>query len=148
MFILIHMWNKLKMIERRAHVGWDFAGLGIRSFAHSLFTLSLKITHFKERPWGILSRHSLQKSYVIQSLSPLFKKEWCEWFASERITRKTGAICSKNSYFSYVFDSFPPFLCPRANRSHPSSLICSFLTSNLSNSLTLLFTKERPWPIC
>ena len=109
MFILIHMWNKLKMIERRAHVGWDFAGLGIRSFAHSLFTLSLKITHFKERPWAILSRHSLQKSYVIQSLSPLFKKEWCEWFASERITRKTGAICSKNSYFSYVFDSFPPF---------------------------------------
>ena len=130
MFILIHMWNKLKMIERRAYVGWDFAGLGICSFAHSLFTLYKRAM------------------YVIQSLSPLIKKERCEWFASEKITRKTGAICSKNSFFSYVFDSFPPFLCPRANCSHSSSLICSFLTSNLSNSLTLLFTKERPWPIC
>ena len=36
--------------------GWEFA--------HSLFALSLKIAHFKERPWAIRTHHSLQKSNV------------------------------------------------------------------------------------
>ena len=41
-----------------------------------------------------------------------------------------------------------PFLCPRANHSRRSSLICSFLKSDLSDSLPPLFTKELPWAIC
>ena len=39
--------------------GWGFALSLIRS---SLFALSLKIAHFKERLWAICSRRSLQKS--------------------------------------------------------------------------------------
>ena len=35
-----------------------FPGFGIFSFAHSLFALLLKIAHFKERPWAILSKKS------------------------------------------------------------------------------------------
>ena len=50
---------------------------------------------------------------------------------------------STNSYFLYVF----PFLYPRANPSHRSSLIRSFLKRDLSNLLTWLFTKERLWVI-
>ena len=41
-----------------------------------------------------------------------------------------------------------PFLCPRANHSHRSSLILSFLKSDLRDSLPSLFTKEQLWPIC
>ena len=61
---------------------------------------------------------------------------------------KKRAIHWQNLYLSYVFDSFPPFLFPRANRSHRSLFICSILKSDLSDSLPLLFTKEQPWAIC
>ena len=109
--------------------GWEFALSLIRSFAHSLFALSLKIAHFKEGPWAILSCRSLQKSKLLLSL---FKKEQCELFAhdsSEGLAIK-WAIRSKNSYFSYVFDSFP---------------LLFLLKSELLPSLFahLLFFKER-----
>ena len=38
-----------------------FLGLGIRSFAHLLIVVSLKIARFKEQPWAI---GSLKKSNV------------------------------------------------------------------------------------
>ena len=38
---------------------------------------------------------------------------------------------------------FPPLLCPRANCSRLSSLICSFLKSNLNDLLPSLFTKGQ-----
>ena len=37
----------------------------------------------------------------------------------------------KKFVFFVCFDSFPPFLCPRAKSSRHSSLICSLLKSNL-----------------
>ena len=49
----------------------------------------------------------------------------------------------KKTYFSYVLDSFHPFLCPRANRSHRSLLICSFLKSKGNNLFSWLLTKDR-----
>ena len=66
----------------------NMAGLGIRSFAHLLCTLSLKISHFKER-------------------IALVALERCE-----------GKIHS----FCMLFT----ILCPRANLSRRSLLICSF----------------------
>ena len=85
-----------------SHVHVCYAGFGIRSFAHSLFALSLfahllKIAYCKERPGAICSRCSLLKS---ESLSSLFKKERCEWFALD-------------SYFSYVFFTFFPLFMPK-----------------------------------
>ena len=73
---------------------------------------------------------------------------WVICLLFEWIACKNRVICFKNSYFSYVIDSFSPFLCPRANRSRRSLLICSFLKSDLSNFLPSLFTKEPPWAIC
>ena len=72
---------------------------------------------------------------------------WVICTGFEWIACKKWAIHSKNVYSLYVFDSFPPFLCPRVNRSCPSSLIFSFLKSDLSDSLLSLFTKEWPWVI-
>ena len=49
-------------------------------------------------------------------------------------------FAQKNMLFNHVFDSFSllfPFLCPRANCFHRSSLRCSFLKSDVSNSLTV-----------
>ena len=68
----------------------------------------------------------------------------------------------KKSYFSYVFLQFFPFLCQRANSSCCSWLSCYFLKSDregiaqvalnkratVSDSLLLLFTKEKHWAIC
>ena len=76
----------------------------------------------------------------------LFKKEQCEWFAhdSSEWLAKIGVNRSKNSYFSYVFDSLPPFFAQE--RSAPvalcSLLIHSFLKSDQSDSLPLLFLKK------
>ena len=39
-----------------------YTGLGIHSFAHSLFTLSLKNANFKEQPWAIHFCGSLKKN--------------------------------------------------------------------------------------
>ena len=67
---------------------------------------------------------------------------WLTRDSSESLTKKER-FARKNSYFLTVF----PFLCPRANHSRRSSLICSFLKSDLSDSLPPLFTKEWPWAI-
>ena len=57
------------------------------------------------------------------------------------------ANCSKktsNSLEKYVFFvCFSPLLCPRANRSYRSLLSCSFLKSNESDLLMLLFKKSN-----
>ena len=71
--------------------------------------------------------------------------------------QKTSNWLDKFIFF-YVFDNFSPFVCPRANSSLRSSLICSFFKEQLerlahvalykratmSDSLRLLMTKERP----
>ena len=56
----------------------------------------------KEWPWAICS---LQKR----------DKGLRSWF--EQIAHQKRAIRSKYSYFSYVFDSFPPFLYPKTKLS-------------------------------
>ena len=51
--------------------------------------------------------------------------------------------------FWYIFDSFSlifPFFMPKS-KLLPSSLSWSFLKSDRSESLSLLFTKEQPWGI-
>ena len=45
--------------------------------------------------------HCSHKGDMSELLSSLFKKEQCEWLAR--------ANSSTNSYFSHVFDNFPPF---------------------------------------
>ena len=65
--------------------------------------------------------------------------------------KKMGNSLKKISSFHHVFDSFSlffPFLCPRENCSHRSSLCRSFLNRDRSNSLSSLFTKKRPQGIC
>ena len=116
-----------------SHVHVCYAGFGIRSFAHSLFALSLfahllKIAYCKERPGAICSRCSLLKS---ESLSSLFKKERCEWFALD-------------SFFSYVFYIFHPFY---AQEGIAPVVLCSFALFKRATSLPSLFTNERLWAI-
>ena len=77
------------------------------------------------------SRHSLEKSDVSDSL---VIQANCSQKASESL---------KITYFLYVFDSFSSFLCTRENCSQRSSLIRSFLKSDLSDSLPVLSTKEQ-----
>ena len=98
------------------------------------FTLLLKISHFKEQLWAIRSCRSLQKS---KSLLLLFKKEQCEWFA-----RDASESLAKSERFTQKIDSFPPFLCPRVNRSRHSWLSCFYFKSDLSFLLSTLFTKR------
>ena len=57
-----HLFCALASRIQRTRYGCNSDAVAIRSFAHSLFTLSLKVAHFKERPWAIRSRRSLQKS--------------------------------------------------------------------------------------
>ena len=94
-----------------------------------------------------------KRATVSDSLRSLFTNKQCEQFA--HIARESLVILanhsqktrirSKFSYFSYVFYSFSPFICPRANRSHSSLLLIrSFLKSNLSDLLPSLLTKEQP----
>ena len=69
------------------------------------------------------------------------RKSQCEWF--ERIACKNERFTKKIVVFVCSFQFFP-FLWPRANRSCRSSLIRFFLKSDLSDSRSSLFTKERP----
>ena len=79
-----------RVVKFRQNPPW----LGIHSFAHSLFALLLKIAYVR----------SVQKSDVRESLLLLLK--------FEQIARKKRSMRSKNSYFSYVLDSFPSFFMP------------------------------------
>ena len=56
--------------------------------------------------------------------------------------------CSKKTYSSYVYESFPPILCPRANHCYRSSLSCSFQKRDGSDSLLSLFKKEKSRANC
>ena len=85
---------------------------------------------------------SLQKS---KSLSSLFKKR----DVSDLLINRANRL-QKNKRFSWkirilcvILTIFPPLLCPRANCSRLSSLICSFLKSNLNDLLPSLFTKDQ-----
>ena len=84
--------------------------------------------------------HEIKKWQKISWNCP-FKKEQCEWFTCDSSKPLTKFI-----FFVCVWQ-FSPFLCPRANHTRRSSLIPSFLNSNLSDSLLSLCTKERPWAI-
>ena len=77
------------------------------------FALLLKIAHFKERPWAICSHHSLKKSEFKQ------------------IAKKMSDSLKKNHIF-VCFDSFY-FL----------ALVALYKRATMSDSLLLLFTKER-----
>ena len=90
--------------------------------------------------WAICSGHSGQKSYMNDSLM----------IPANRSQKR--AIRSKKSYKHCVFlisflTVFPLFMPMR--KSLPSLLTQSlFFKSNMSDSITSLFTKERPWAIC
>ena len=88
----------------------------------------------KEWPWAIHSHRSLQKSNVSKSLSVLFKKELCEWFAcdsSELLPKTSDAL--KNSYFCMFLTVFHLFM--------PKSESLPSLFAHL------LFFFKRPWAI-
>ena len=100
---------------------------------------------------AICSGGSLQKSDHEQ-ITPIALKKRATWVIHlwfERITLKYKQFTRKSSYFSYVLTSFHCFssffLFLWVNLSCCSSLICSFLKSDGSELLLLLFTKERMW---
>ena len=111
--------------------------------------VSLSSLLTKERPWAISSGCSGQKSDVGELLSSLMTKERHEWFAhcSSKLLSKSSTSPEKNgkNRIFHMFLTVFPFLCPKALRSHRSFLSCSFLMSNMSDLITLLFTKERTW---
>ena len=124
--------------------GWEFA--------ISLFALLLK-AHFKERLYAICSLIWANRERI--ALVALYKratKENRSCCSLKRVTRVIRLWFEQIIFF--LLDSFSllfPFLCPRANHSHLSSLSCSFLKSNESNgsdSLSSLFTKEWLWANC
>ena len=69
------------------------------------------------------------KSLILKnkSLSSLFQKERCKWYArdSSKLLTKTRDSIEKFIFF-VCFRQFFPFLCPSANSSRRYSLICSF----------------------
>ena len=99
-------------------------------FAPSLFVLSLKIAHFKERPWEICSWGSLQRVTMSEWLLSLFTKEQCE-----RTARESSELLEKFVFFVY-FLQFSPYSIMPKRESLPSLFAHS------------LFTKELPWAIC
>ena len=99
-------------------------------FAPSLFVLSLKIAHFKERPWEICSWGSLQRVTMSEWLLSLFTKEQCE-----RTARESSELIEKFVFFVY-FLQFSPYTVMPKRESLPSLFAHS------------LFTKELPWAIC
>ena len=119
--------------------GWEFA-------------LSLKIAHFKERPWAICSRRSLQKSDVSGFATDVSKSlSKYEWFArkirifrmfltvfplinaQERIAHMD--LCSHRSLLMSIF-THSPFFKERRERFW-----------DLCNLLRSLIKKERMWAI-
>ena len=101
-------------------------GLGIHSFALCSFAQHYSFKRVKH------CCYSFKQSNVSDSLAIWANR-----------SQKTSDSLKKFVFF-VCFWHFFPFLCPRANCSCCSSLIGSFLKSDLSNSLTSLFTKE--WP--
>ena len=85
------------------------------------------------------------------SLSSFFLEEWPGANRSHRsFTLKKRAMRSTKFVFFVCFWQLLlifPFLCPRAKRSHRSSLCRSFLKSEGSDSISSLFTKKLPWGI-
>ena len=131
---------------------WLILNSDHEQFAKSLFT--------KEQLWAIRSCRSLQKSnregstYVVLYKRAMWANCSCHSLKKSDVSdllliwAKNESFAQKNGYFSYVLEIFPPFLCPRATCSPCSSLICSFLKSDLSDLLPSLLTKEKPWVIC
>ena len=102
-------------------------------FIWATVSKSLQLIITKEQKWANRSRFLLKRATSVI---------W-SWF--QRITLKKRVI---HKFFLYVFDSFSLFLCPRANCSLCSPLSCSFLKSNGSDSLSLLFKKVWLWANC
>ena len=102
----------------------------------------LMLLFTKERLWVIHSCGSLQKREWERML---FKKRamWVmlSWF--KQIACKKWVICKKIVFF-IGFWHFPPLFM---NVFRCSSLIRSFVISDLSNLLLSLFTKVCPWAI-
>ena len=114
---------------------------------------SLRLLMTKEQHWANRSCRSCQKSDVSDLLRSLRTKELHEWFAhdSSKSLAKTSnslkkiiqTLCFSHKFLT-VFTLFMPM-----RKSLPSLLTQSlFFKSNMSDSITSLFTKERPWAIC
>ena len=83
---------------------------GIRSFAHSLFALLLKMAQIKERPWVNHSGCSEQKSELSDSLRSLITKEWPWANRSDRSEHKSNLsdFLTKNERFARKTDERIP----------------------------------------
>ena len=109
--------------------GWEFALL--LKFAHikeQLWAIRLRRS-FKIKTWENRSRCSLiwptmseslsKRAPVSKLLSISLKKrdDSGSLVIRSNCSQKTSNFLNKKTYFSYVLDSFSPFLCLRANRS-------------------------------
>ena len=143
------------MVGIRRNQGWKLCS----SFAHSLFALLVKITHFKERLWAIRSCRSFKKSNPEQiALIAFYKratvsKLLLSLFTKERPWAKHSL--KKSDVSDSLLVQANPKICPRANCYCCSLLYHSFLKRvtgaihalykrvTMSKSLSLLFSKER-----
>ena len=124
-------------MEHPYHIG----RLEIHSFAHRSL-LFAQSAHFKNQ----FAHIALYNRALVSNW--LFEKEQCEWFphdSSQSLTNNKR-IAQNIRIFS-MFWQFFLFLCPKPNCSHRSLLNCTFLKSDLSYSLSSLFTKEWLWAI-
>ena len=117
----------------------QFAGLGIRSFALLLFPSKLLFLKSNRERFTLVPLY--KGATGREPLLLLFKKERREGFAlslskNNQFTQKVCTVVF--TMFLTVFSLLFPFLCPRANCSHGSSLSCSFLKSNGSDLLLSL----------
>ena len=118
------------MVGIRRNQGWKLCS----SFAHSLFALLVKITHFKERLWAIRSCRSFKKSNPEQiALIAFYKratvsKLLLSLFTKERPWAKHSL--KKSDVSDSLLVQANPKICPRANCYCCSLLYHSFLKSN------------------
>ena len=113
--------------------------MGIHSFAHSLYALSLKIAQIKEQPWAIHSGCSKKIEKIVFCLfvfdsvclfmpkSKLLKSRLL--FFKEQLWANRSGLSEQKSYHEW----FPP--------------VTLYKRATVRNLLPSLFTKERPWAI-
>ena len=100
----------------------------------------------KEPQWANRSRRSLQKSDCEQ-IALALKKERQKWFArnSSKLLSENEQFAWKKMYFSYVLDSFSPFLCQKSELlpSLRAQLLFFFTSQSLFRCFVLSITKNE-----
>ena len=104
------------------------------SYLHSLLMT-------KERDREQIAQFALNKRATVSDW--LRSRSWQKGHLRKLLKKELFARKKfEKLYFSYVFYSFSPFLCQRANCSYRSSLSCSFLKSDCERIAQVDLTKR------